>query len=173
MRPFFSVSPMRATCLAAVLAFGSAGQALAAADPCMRPAEKVAFDLARLKGELMVTAITCQVQDNYNSFVMRFRSDLLNEEKALNDYFNRTAGRRAQQAHDDYITTLANTQSEDGLQNGTQFCDSHVHLFNDVMALKDSKDLAAFAAAQTMVQVIALVECPTAPATKVKTAAAK
>ncbi len=170
MRPLSSISRFRSIGLAASLVAGLASNAVAATSPCMRPAEKVAFDLAGLKSQLMVTAISCQAEEQYNSFIARFRSDLQGGEKALNSYFNRAAGNRAQQAHDDYITSLANTQSESGLQQGVDFCGKHLSMFSDVMALKDSKDLTAYAAGQPIVQAIDVVECPPPPAKKTKTA---
>lgn len=171
--------PIRRACaavLAAAFLSGLTGEALAASDPCMKPVEKTAFDLAGLKSELMVTAIACQAEDQYNSFVARFRSDLQGGEKVLNSYFYRTAGRRAQQAHDDYITSLANAQSQDGLKQGDQFCGKHMPMFADVLALKGSKDLTAYAANQGIVQSIDVAECPpppAPPAKKVKSASAK
>ncbi len=173
MRPVLSAFRVGSAGLAAALFLGMAGTALAAANPCMRPVEKTAFDLAGLKSQLMVTAISCQAEEKYNSFVGRFRSDLQGGERALNTYFNRTAGRYAQKAYDDYITSLANTQSQDGLQQGTLFCDKHLPMFNDVLSLKDSKELTAYAAGQQLVQAIAVVECPLPPAKKLKTATTK
>jgi len=164
MRPLF------APCLAASLL---AASALAWAEPCARPSEKAAFDVAGLKSELMVTAIACQAQEKYNSFVARFRSDLMSQERMLNAYFARTAGRSATRLHDDYITSLANSESEDGIKQGTLFCDQHVTLFDEVMALKDGKDLPGYAAGKSLAQPIALAECPPPPAKKLKTAASK
>ena len=69
-----------------------------------------AFDIAGLKSKLMVTALTCNQQDRYNEFVLRFRGDLMAQERALQAYFARKfGGGRAQHEHDDYITSLANT----------------------------------------------------------------
>jgi hypothetical protein len=139
----------------------------------MRTPEKIAFDLAGLKSELMVTAISCQIEEKYNAFVVRFRSDLQGGEKGLNSYFNRTAGRRAQQAHDDYITSLANTQSQDGLRQGADFCGKNRTMFDEVMALKTSRELADYAAGKGLAQAIDVVECPPPPSKKLKTAANK
>jgi hypothetical protein len=163
--------PLLSACLTAALIVGPAAAALA--DPCMRSPEKIAFDLAGLKSELMVTAISCQIEERYNAFVLRFRSDLQGGERGLNNYFNRTAGRRAQQAHDDYITSLANTQSQEGLKQGTLFCAKNQSMFDEVMILKDSRQLAGYAAGRGLIQAIDVVECPPPPAKKVKTAASK
>ncbi len=165
MRPLLS-----ALAAAALLA----STALALAESCARPPEKAAFDVAGLKSELMVVAIACQQQDRYNQFVTRFRSDLQGDERSLNGYFART-GARAQQRHDDYITNLANTQSEDGIKQGTLFCDQHKSMFDEVLALKDGHDLPGYATAKGLVQPVEIIECP-APAAlrkKLRTASEK
>jgi hypothetical protein len=158
-----------ATCLATAFITSLATNAIAAGEPCARTPEKAAFDVVGLKSELMVTAISCQAEERYNSFVARFRSDLNRHERALNIYFDRTAGRRASQQHDDYITSLANAQSQDGLKRGTLFCAEHIGLFDEVMALKDGKDLSGYASGKSLVQPIDLVECPAPPPKKAKT----
>jgi hypothetical protein len=157
--------PLIATIAAASLFSGSAF-----AQPCMRPAEKAAFDVTGLKSELMVIAIACQLRDKYNGFVGRYRADLLAQERNLNGYFTRTSGHRAQQEHDVYITNLANSQSQDGIRQGTLFCDQHLSMFDEVMALKSGGELAGYAAAKGLVQPMAVIECPAAPAKKVRTA---
>ena len=168
MRPLF------ARCLAATFLASIATSSIAQAEPCARPVEKAAFDVAGLKSELMVTAISCQAEERYNTFVARFRTFLVTHERALNTYFQRTAGRRATQEHDDYITSLANAQSQDGLKQGTLFCNQHIAMFDEVMALKDGKDLSSYAAGKTLTQPIDLSECPAPmPSKKIKTAASK
>jgi hypothetical protein len=136
------------------------------ADPCARPAELSAFDVAKLKSQLMVTALACDVRDRYNDFVLRFRTDLMAKEHSLVSYFNRAFGGRGQQAHDDYITTLANAQSEAGIKQGTLLCQQTVGLFDAVLALPNGADLAGFAGTRSeLVQPIDLVACP-APVTR-------
>ena len=143
-------------CAWAGLLAGTALVPVAFAESCVRPPEKVAFDVAGLKSELMVVAIACQQQERYNAFVTRFRGDLVGDERALTGYFNRT-GSRAQQRHDDYITNLANTQSEDGIKQGTLFCDQHKTMFDEVLALKDGKELNAYAGSKGLVQPVDVV----------------
>ncbi len=167
--------PMMSSLAAAVLLAGTAGHTLAEQQPCMRAAEKAAFDIAGLKSHLMVIAIDCQAQEKYNAFVARFRPDLQGSEKGLNTYFQRTARRGTAQAHDDYITSLANAQSDSALSRGTLFCDENVHVFDSVLALKDGRDLLSYASSQGLRQPIEVVECPapTPQARKPKTLDAK
>ena len=133
---------------------------------CARPPEKAAFDMNGLKSELMVIAVSCHTPDRYNEFVSRFKGDLNSGEKALNTFFSRAYGRRAQQEHDDYITQLANAQSELGIHQGTAFCALSTSMFDDVLALKRStpEDLPRFAATKPIQQSLAVDECPDSPA---------
>ena len=137
----------------------SAGIA-AAARPCAKPADVTAFDVASLKTKLMVTAITCNQQDRYNDFVQRFKRNLMTHERALQAYFSRSFGGRGQNEHDGYITSLANTLSESGIQQGTLFCQKNVGLFTEVLTLAKDADLPAYAASKVLPQPIDVVACP-------------
>lgn len=145
---------------AAFFAFAPASWAAA----CHSSAEDhSAFNLAGLKSELMVTALSCQTQDRYNQFITRFRPILTASEKQLDSYFRRTYGRQAQKKHDDYITQLADVQSLGGLKSGTAFCAQRVPMYDEIEALDDSKsDLAHYADAKDIVQPSSFESC-TAP----------
>jgi hypothetical protein len=141
--------------LAAILL--SAG--VASAQPCAKPADVTAFDIASLKSKLMVTALTCNQQDRYNDFVQRFRSDLMTHERALHAYFVRVFGGRAQREHDDYITSLANTQSQIGIRQGTLFCQQNVGIFSEVLALAKGAELPTYAASKQLAQPTEVTAC--------------
>jgi hypothetical protein len=146
----------------ALIAAGLLCAGVASAEPCARPADVTAFNVASLKSKLMVTALTCNEQDRYNAFIQRFRTDLLAHERALHAYFARAFGGRAQSEHDDYITSLANTHSERGIQQGTLFCQQNVGLFTEVLALTKGAELPAYAASKQLAQPMDIVACPAA-----------
>lgn len=148
---------LTAPALAAVLATAS----IAVAEPCARPADLAAFGVAGLKTHLMVVALSCSQQDRYNDFVHRFQGELVSHERALHAYFARAFGGRGQAMHDDYITSLANTQSQSGIHQGTLFCRQNVGMFDEVMALPKGKPLATYAAGKSLDQPFELVACPT------------
>ncbi|MBB2175530.1 hypothetical protein [Gluconacetobacter johannae] len=135
------------------------GEAAFAATQCTSSPAHEAFDVQGLKSELMVTALSCNVQDKYNAFVGKFRARLLAEENTLNAYFHTTYGRAAQREHDDYITQLANVQSERGLKSGTAFCDQRVAMFDEVAALESSADLSSYAQAKDIIQPASYETC--------------
>ncbi|HUN42949.1 MAG TPA: hypothetical protein VMU81_21870 [Acetobacteraceae bacterium] len=142
-----------------LLAAGTLAAPLAVAQPCTRPADHAAFDVASLKSQLMVTALTCDERDKYNDFVIRFRSDLMRQEHALQAYFARAYGRQGQQQHDDYITLLANAQSQAGLHDGTLFCQRNAGLLDEVLALGNGTSLSQFAASKGLEQPVDLSDC--------------
>jgi hypothetical protein len=138
---------------------------------CARPVEKSAFDVAGLKSQLMVTALSCDSQAKYNAFINRYRADLVGDEKSVNGFFGRAYGRRAQQEHDEYITQLANAQSDLRIKSGTEFCHFNAPLLDQVLALKSGSDLPAFAASKPIQQSLALQECATTEAPPAKVTA--
>ena len=145
---------------------------IASAQPCARPADMSAFDVAGLKSHLMVIALSCGRQDRYNDFIHRYQSDLMGHERALHAYFARAFGRRGQQEHDNYITSLANAQSQTGIRQGTLFCQQNTGTFDEVLALPKGSNLAGYAATKSLTQAIDLVACPAqVPATRTAQAA--
>jgi len=155
------------TLFSGLLAAGLLTAGIASAETCAKPADVSAFDIAGLKSKLMVTALTCNQQDRYNEFITRFRSDLMGHEKALHAYFARVfGGGRAQREHDDYVTSLANTQSESGIRQGTLFCQQNVGIFSEVLALARGTELAGYAARKQLPQPITIETCPAAAVTR-------
>lgn len=131
---------------------------------CVRPNDYSAFDITALKTKLMVTALTCGADEKYNAFVMKYRPELTSQDKALNSYFTRANARRGRQQHDDYITQLANSQSQTGLRQGSLFCHYNLSTFEEVMALRSGAELTDYAAGKSVAQPIAMAECGAAPA---------
>jgi hypothetical protein len=131
---------------------------------CGRAAEKGAFATAALKTQLVVTAISCSQQDRYNAVILRFRPNLVAQEKVLGGFFSRAYGRQAVSQQDDYSTTQINQTSQVGLRKGTAFCSSAVPMFDEVMALKNGDELVRYALAQNFEQTLTVPDCD-APAT--------
>lgn len=129
------------------------------AQACATPHEAALFNVAGLKSELMVTAISCNDDAEYNSFVTRFRAVLLADDQGLTSYFVHTYGRAGQAQHDAYITNIANQMSQVGVAEGTEFCHRHLVLFAEVLALGSPAQLEAFAASRGYVEPVAPAPC--------------
>ena len=134
------------------------GPALAAS--CTRPTEHTALEVTALKTQLMVMALTCKADDKYNNFVLKYRPDLVQTDKALNTYFSRAYGRSAAKERDEYVTQLANSQSQTGLKQGSLYCSNNLGTFDEVMALRNNGELTDFAAGKVVAsQPIAVTDC--------------
>ena len=156
MRSFFS-----GLLAAGLLASPIANSAMA---QCLRPAEVNALDVAWLKSQMMVLALTCQQNSKYNAFIERYRPILASEDKELNGYFTRVHGRQGSKLRDDYVTQLANSQSQVGLRQGSLFCNNNMPMLDEVMSLRNASELAQYAAAKGVVQPINVDDCAGAPA---------
>ncbi len=131
---------------------------------CVRAGDHTAFDVTVLKTHLMVTALTCAANEKYNAFVTKYRPELAQHDKALGGYFSRTHGRRAQQQQDDYVTQLANSQSQVGVVQGSLFCQRNLGMFDEVMALRNGEELTDFAAGKSFASPIPVNACAEGPA---------
>ena len=149
--------------LASLASFMLAAQPVWASS-CATPQDLAAMKVASLKSELMVTAITCQDQAHYNQFMTKFRPDLVAQEHNLQAYFTRAYGRAGQKQHDDYITALANNESNAGLTQGTALCQGNEPMFDEVMALPSGADLPDYAAGKNLAQPLVAVACSDVPA---------
>lgn len=150
--------PLVSLAIGGVLLGQAAALAATSSSSCVRPAERAALDVEGLKSELMVIALDCDARDHYNAFVNRYKSRLNSDEKQLGGYFHRAYGRRTDK-QDVYNTELANGQSQAGTKQGTLFCQQHMPMFDQVMALRDDAELPEYAAGQDLAQPISAETC--------------
>lgn len=126
---------------------------------CAKPAEKSAFDVAALKTQLMIAALSCGNTDRYNGFVTKNRTGLVVQEKALSGYFTRNYGKSGQKAQDDYITQLANMQAQRRTRDTDAFCKDTAGTFEAAANVKTVTDLTTLATAKQVVQPMKVAEC--------------
>ncbi len=140
-----------------------AGPALA--QSCLQPAEQQAFHVRALQSQLMVAAIACGRDADYNAFVRKFQRDLQASYNGIQAHYRRTARAAAQRELDQYITTLANAQSQDGIRAGSHYCPLVTPLFQMALSKSDVSSLADFAIERNLVNpVTATTSCAATPA---------
>ena len=132
---------------------------------CLRTDDHTAVDVTTLKTQLMVTALTCQADERYNAFVKKYQADLQREDRSLNAYFSRTYGRNSAKQRDDYVTQLANAQSQEGLKRGSLYCNENLPAFDEVMALRNNAELLQYAAGHEITQPNSIEGCVSAGTT--------
>jgi len=140
-----ATSPSRAAATLAVLALLLAARGAAA---CAKPEDLPPLRTRALQTELMVSALSCGNSKNYNSFVTAFRPELQQQGKAMQAFFKREHGGRAQAETDKFVTQLANLASQRSSKNKAAFCAGTKKLYGEVLALKKPAELKSFVAAQ-------------------------
>ena len=135
----------------------------AMAGECSNPAHQSAFYVRSLQTELMVAALTCRQQPAYNSFVNRFRPELVGHGKTLKATFARQYGTNAEQYLNGFITRIAN---ETALRsaNTQGYCGQSAGMFDDVLDL-DPGQLSEFASEQDFSERHGLPTCTAERAT--------
>lgn len=144
--------------------------ARAAPLPCGAEQNRSLFELEALKSELMVIATDCHNSDQYNAFIQRYQTQLADTERELDGYFSHAYGKKGQQAHDQYVTSLANSDAHAAHVIGNDFCPRNATMFNEVMALRGPADLPAYAAGKDLVpaDLGACDAAPPAPAAPIR-----
>lgn len=103
-----------------------------------------AFNVIALKSALMVAALSCNQQDQYDQFMTVFQPHVLAEQHVMDAYFKRSSGYYGQAKEDDFVTLLANNQSVSGISQGSMFCVNNSAEYKAVLALKSPSDLDNF-----------------------------
>jgi hypothetical protein len=103
-----------------------------------------AFNVIGLKSALMVGALSCGQQDQYDAFMTAYQPHVLDAQHQLDAYFRRIGGHYGQTKEDAFVTLLANNQTMGGIGQGQVFCLNNDAEFKQVMALKTDDALDAF-----------------------------
>lgn len=92
--------------------------------PCADADEVEAHRVRALQTELMVAALSCGWQSDYNNFVRSFSPELKQNAAAFRAYYTRTHGAGGEAEMNRYVTKLANYYSKKSARGGVQdFCE--------------------------------------------------
>lgn len=113
------------------------------------PADKTniqqAFNVVGLKSALMVAALSCSEQPQYDAFMHRFQPHILAAQHTIDAYFYKASGPYSgRKMEDSFVTNLANNQSVSGIAQGQQYCLNSQAEFNAVLALQTNQQLDRF-----------------------------
>ena len=131
---------------------------------CAKPEDLPPLRTRAFQTELMVSALSCGESKSYNKFVTDFRPELMTQGKAMQAYFKREHGGRAQAETDRFVTQLANLSSQRSSKDKAAFCAGTKKLFGEVLALKKPAELRAFVAALPAPVLPGVKSCSTASA---------
>lgn len=115
------------------------------APPCLWPKEKAAFEIVTLKNTLMVAALSCGQDNDYNDVMTRFQPFMTAEQTVVDGYFERVGGQGGRAQEDGFITQLSNDASQEGDTLGDGYCSGAAALFDAVLSVPDDTALQALA----------------------------
>lgn len=108
-----------------------------------------AFNVVGLKSALMVAALSCAEQPQYDNFMHSFQPHILSAQHTIDAYFHKASGPYSGvKMEDSFVTNLANNQSVAGIAQGRQFCLNSAAEFQAVLALKNNAQLDSFVTSQ-------------------------
>lgn len=112
---------------------------------CLTPFEGEAFHLRLLQSFLMLNALICGRDENYNQFVRRHRIILAQSHQVIHLHFHRHDGENARQALDAFITNIAAWHSRAATEIGQDYCPGTAAVWAQVRSADDAPALAAIA----------------------------
>jgi hypothetical protein len=129
---------------------------------CARPEEVDASHVVGVQTQLMQIALSCGGDDAYDVFVRRFRPQLKKQRDVLGGFFTHAYGRfHSQMAYDDYVTELADAESNYNLGSGVDFCRLSKGTLDQAKALSSADDLTKFVAKVPVQQATDFETCGT------------
>jgi len=126
----------------------------AIANACLQPSERVALEVRTLQIRMMVGALQCQQDANYNEFVRRNQGDLHNAVRTAERYFTRPQGGGGGQRRWNQIETeIAGVQSQEHSRAGdTLFCRDTTTFYQNLRTINGTAGLARFAVERNVLQ---------------------
>jgi hypothetical protein len=112
--------------------------------PAQQEQLQQAFNVIGLKSALMVGALSCNQQDQYDAFMNAFQPHILDDQHVMDNYFRKIGGHYGQSKEDNFVTLLANNQSVTGIAQGAVFCLNNTAEFQQVLTLKSASELDNF-----------------------------
>jgi hypothetical protein len=126
---------------------------------CASPIEEKALNARALQSYLMVAAISCGQQANYNTFMSKHGKSLAEQGRVLKGYFNRVYAKKANDKLNHFITYLANESSKRSLKiEDSAFCQASEEVFSR-LSKNDSSQFFQLASASTYSEVHGIHGC--------------
>ena len=116
--------------------------AASATEISISASERASLEMRVMQSELMVAALACSSSANYNAFVTRYKSELTNYGKTMQDLFKRGHGGNAFSQINSFVTRVANEASLKMAQN-SHFCDEASQMFQTLLQSGPNGGIAA------------------------------
>jgi hypothetical protein len=84
----------------------------------------------------MVAALACGEEARYNVFVAKFQKQLIAEGKSLREFFSRAYGKNATNKLNEFVTAMANRESNQSIHDRNAYCLRAAELFDGLGSIR-------------------------------------
>lgn len=141
---------------AAVLAFPAMATAA-----CATKSEVQAINLRALKSSLMVAALSCGQQSEYNAFINKHNALFSSDGHEVKGYFSRNYGSSGDYHMNRFITKLANEASNVSMKQSSEaYCTAMKSAFKEIVAM-NRESVQSHAASARYVSLHGIDACAT------------
>jgi hypothetical protein len=126
---------------------------------CVYPEEEGAFRVDQLRTRMMIAALVCQRDHDYNRFWRQHATELAFAQRVMARQFQRHDGQQAEPALAAFQAGQANREATVAMGRGAAFCADAAKLFADAEAVTDGPALIAFAERGAPLSPLGLPRC--------------
>jgi hypothetical protein len=126
-----------------------------AASTCVTGKDEAALQTRLVQTDLMVAALTCKKNPQYNAFVTRHQKELMKTHQTLRGFFKKRGG---EEALNEFFTRLANDSSKRSIANVKAFCENATIMYEGALGAEVSS-FTNFAVVQPVSKLHGFVAC--------------
>ncbi|MDB2414233.1 hypothetical protein N9W34_00500 [Rickettsiales bacterium] len=106
---------------------------------CAMQEESQALDFRALQSNMMVAALSCDQQKNYNRFMIKYKNNLITGSEDIKSYFKRKYGFSYERELNRFVTDLANKATQFSMnKNSDTYCQQVSAMFKDLIDMEEN-----------------------------------
>lgn len=107
---------------------------------CANKVEAQALDFAAIQSSMMVAALSCNQQSQYNKFIKKYKKEVSNGGAQVKSYFKRTYGAKYESRLNNFMTTLANKATKNSMiTNADVYCGATSAALDNLLSIEDNQ----------------------------------
>jgi hypothetical protein len=107
---------------------------------CANKEEANALDFTAIQSSMMVAALSCNQQSQYNKFIKKYKKEVSNGGVQIKSYFKRTYGNKYESKLNNFMTKLANKATKSSMVSDSDtYCEESSAALNNLLSIKDNQ----------------------------------
>lgn len=107
---------------------------------CANKDEAKALDFTAIQSSMMVAALSCNQQTQYNKFIKKYRKEISSGGGHIKSYFKRTYGNKYEGKLNNFMTKLANKATKSSMVlDSDKYCEETSIALDNLLSIKDNQ----------------------------------